>query len=124
MHVHHFNFIVLQPNSINTDTEWAIEKFCINGVPVLIKSKNHLSQSRQMPNARKHYKNRSSLYYLIKTDLCISSLMPQSSTGIYKSLYLVYCSAGNINMLSTREFFFLQEEKVCKNMPLIMNCLH
>ena len=48
MHVHHFNFIVLQPNSINTDTEWAIEKFCINGVPVLIKSKNHLSQSRQM----------------------------------------------------------------------------
>ena len=75
-------------------------------------------------NARKHYKNRSSLYYLIKTDLCITSLMPQSSTGVYKSLYSEYCTAGNNNMLSTRDFFFLQEGKVCKNMPLIMNCLH
>ena len=68
--------IVLQSNSINTDTEWAIENFCINGVPVLIKSKK--SPFTKLSNARKHYKNRSSLYYLIKTVLCITSLMPQS----------------------------------------------
>ena len=31
---------------------------------------------------------------------------------VYKSSYLVYGSAGNIDMLSTEEFFYFQKGKV------------
>ena len=61
-------------------------------------------------------------YYLIKTLLCITRLMPK--IDVYKSSHLVYDSTGNIDMLSTEEFFYFQKGKVNYSTQFIMKCPH
>ena len=41
---------------------------------------------------------------------------------VYKSSYLVYGSTGNIDMLSTEEFFYFQKGKVNYSTQFIIKC--
>ena len=58
-------------------------------------------------------KNCSFIYYLIKTVLHITHLIPK--IDVYKSSYPAYCyaqlSAGNFNMLSNEGFFAFRKER-------------
>ena len=58
-------------------------------------------------------KNCSLIYYLIKTVLCTTRLIPK--LNVYKSSYPAYCyaqwSAGNFNMLSNKGFLASKKEK-------------
>lgn len=49
-------------------------------------------------------------------------LMPK--IAVYKSSYLVNCSAGNTVKLTTTEAFYLQKGKVYYNTQLIRKCSH
>lgn len=51
-------------------------------------------------------KNCSLIYYLIKSVLCITHRLPkQSEVDVNDSFYPVYCSAGDIDVLSTNVLF-------------------
>ena len=58
-------------------------------------------------------KNRSLIYYLIKTVLCTTRLIPK--LDVYKSFYPAYCyaqwNAGNFNMLSNKGFLASKKER-------------
>ena len=116
----------IQSNLINMDTEGTIESVCINRVSVLratLLEQNtkeikedigifKLTSSLTFTKSSFHGLNPlKKIAYLYSSRHNQFDARKQSEIDIYKSLYLVYCSAENINMLSTEDFLTFKKER-------------